>query len=1254
MKSYPKTVILAFLAFFTSNAFALASYTDSSSAVALANKIQGNGIKITNPKITKGANQQRGIFTKGISGANLEIDEGIILTTGSVKGTFKPNSGPGISVSNGVTYSDSDLKAIDSLSVYDPIIFEFDVTLDKNTRLLLINYQFASEEYPEYVGSRYNDAFGFFISGGDLKKTYNIARVVDNNTYVTVDNLTNFSPVTINNVNIGTRGANGSASTPANYTNAAFFIDNNQANTTIKGKKGVSPVIIEYDGLTKTLNATLDNLTPGQTYHFKMALADTGDASLDSAVFVNQIQGLREPSLCYDYAYKQDGQYLTEAYSELKGPHISTTSSSTSINKPIELGIYFKNTEVSELKISNVSLSFLDLNTTQATYRKEQPTKDPKESIYVTNPGQILKKGISDTLLNVSPDGSFVKDIPIASFDSLEHFYAYILLDPKTSKLDLPIKANLNYTLTIPLSATDKLTLDRFTTIDGDIPICAADLTSYTPDYGIFNIVESNPNIYDVSQTTKRFYNLNTQVTNRPASLQAIAMHEETDPNLDPHRPKNVSTIIAVDMIDLESFHDTAASCNEASSSIANRVWLVFNNSAQTAFSVAADYFQYARKNAAYRITYNLTNDDKNSLIRTQLQPDGKTYKIINYPEMIQKIPSDKCYQNSSKKILTECNNAESGFSKAQLDACMECVYGYNTSFVCSRDNFAIRPEAFLLNIHDQNQTNDASKLSLASNHSGVLAPVTTDLALTADYNYNLHITAVNHANNNVSVGYRTSDLNATYSWTPLASQIVLGCNDITDKNITTTTNPNFYDGLVDTNTSIEQVGRYTLSVLDKKWTSVDWDPTYLNHHKSIYFLKSTDCISGSSVVAKSSDYSSGNGCNISSTHTNADTNLKYTNLNVLLHPFQFDRESVKFFYGIDNNEYNATAANFVYNNNIFGNEENMSVHYDGNIVAKGYNGAQLSNFVEECYSKDLNVSLGVLDLGLSDTDGNPVFYKYRFHNKDINGATIVSEDINNTNVPSGTDISLSIPSTYFKKDQNGALNARLNMNFHKDVNQTVNPKIVTYPSSFIAITCITPNVCKSSAQLKSDLFSSSNNIKEGVVASEITYPAITHYYGRSFIAKQKFAGQTGTARLNYEFYANTDADPSYRSVTNKSLDDDLNWYINVDHNITNHGGVAVVQQKTGSRVGASPITIVQPRSTSLAYDGSRDFPYATTMTHKPQSWLIYNKHSGTAVFNEFDVEFIEGQNGSWAGKHETNSTTRTKAAPFTNRRTMW
>ena len=64
-------------------------------------------------------------------------------------------------------------------------MFEFDIIPSGDS--LKFNFVFGSEEYNEWVGSQYNDVFGFFISGpgitGDpgIGNDHNIALIPNTN-----------------------------------------------------------------------------------------------------------------------------------------------------------------------------------------------------------------------------------------------------------------------------------------------------------------------------------------------------------------------------------------------------------------------------------------------------------------------------------------------------------------------------------------------------------------------------------------------------------------------------------------------------------------------------------------------------------------------------------------------------------------------------------------------------------------------------------------------------------------------------------------------------------------------------------------------------------------------------------------------------------------------------------------------------------------------------------------------------------------
>ncbi|MFC2109232.1 choice-of-anchor L domain-containing protein [Bacteroidota bacterium] len=240
------------------------NYTTGDDAVTLASKISGPGITITSPVITLGNGTQVGTFTGAIQALNLQIDDGVILTTGTVTESFTTNNSTNSSTNHGTTTTDSDLAQIASGSMNDPVIFEFDATLAPLATVLTIDYQFGSEEYNEWVCSAYNDVFAYFVSGNGISGSQNIALVPGST-----------ETVAINHINDGSK-----TGTDCITTNGSYFIDNS-----------TNSISMEYDGFTTRMRASAKGLTPGETYHVKFALCDIADGTFDSAILIKLISG---------------------------------------------------------------------------------------------------------------------------------------------------------------------------------------------------------------------------------------------------------------------------------------------------------------------------------------------------------------------------------------------------------------------------------------------------------------------------------------------------------------------------------------------------------------------------------------------------------------------------------------------------------------------------------------------------------------------------------------------------------------------------------------------------------------------------------------------------------------------------------------------------------------------------------------------------------------------------------------------------
>lgn len=248
MKKSVLTIVALFVLGLASNARALV-VTSSSDADALASAILGSGISLVGTASYTGGFASSGFFGDGLA-SGLGINSGILLTSGLAENAEGPNTNDAITGTFGA--GDADLNALGGGSTNDASVLEFDFTTTGGD--LFFNYVFASEEYNEWTNSSFNDVFAFFLDG------VNIALVPGTAT-----------PVRINTVNGGNPYGT-SASHPE------FFNNNDPSD-------GGPFHDVQYDGFTDVFVAKALGLTAG-THHIKLAIADVGDSSLDSGVFI--------------------------------------------------------------------------------------------------------------------------------------------------------------------------------------------------------------------------------------------------------------------------------------------------------------------------------------------------------------------------------------------------------------------------------------------------------------------------------------------------------------------------------------------------------------------------------------------------------------------------------------------------------------------------------------------------------------------------------------------------------------------------------------------------------------------------------------------------------------------------------------------------------------------------------------------------------------------------------------------------------
>lgn len=221
------------------------NYDTGASALDMALEIFGPGTLVDDARYT-GWSQSSAIFTGGdaIAPGATPADTGVILSTGRVTNYTQSNGDPNRSGSTSTNTpgvnNDAQLNAAAGTSTFDAAILEVDFIPTGN--VMSLQFQFASEEYPEFAGSAFNDIFGIWMNGVLVTSPI-------------------FNVTQVNALNAG--------------QNPTLFRDNtgDDFNT-------------EMDGLTVTLSVTMP-VNVGVMNTLRIAIADVADSSYDSNILIS-------------------------------------------------------------------------------------------------------------------------------------------------------------------------------------------------------------------------------------------------------------------------------------------------------------------------------------------------------------------------------------------------------------------------------------------------------------------------------------------------------------------------------------------------------------------------------------------------------------------------------------------------------------------------------------------------------------------------------------------------------------------------------------------------------------------------------------------------------------------------------------------------------------------------------------------------------------------------------------------------------
>lgn len=211
----------------------------------------GTGVSVSNV-LYRGEPNALGVFSDSMRLTGFR--KGIIISSGRVELFQGKNSRPNSGANFGHNFF-FDEDFITSAEMCDGAVLEFDFIPEYDS--IAFRFVFGSDEYPEFVGKNFNDAFALLVKPkfGKYTKPKNIGT------------LPNGTTVMINNVN--------------HKKNSEFYVANDYFEAPLYNE-------LEYDGLTKPIVAAC-RVIPNQPYHLKIIIADLEDCEYDSGVLLEAL-----------------------------------------------------------------------------------------------------------------------------------------------------------------------------------------------------------------------------------------------------------------------------------------------------------------------------------------------------------------------------------------------------------------------------------------------------------------------------------------------------------------------------------------------------------------------------------------------------------------------------------------------------------------------------------------------------------------------------------------------------------------------------------------------------------------------------------------------------------------------------------------------------------------------------------------------------------------------------------------------------
>lgn len=758
----------------------------------------------------------------------------------------------------------------------------------------------------------------------------------------------------------------------------------------------------------------------------------------------------------------------------------------------------------------------------------------------------------------------------------------------------------------------------------GFIPVCPRNAV-YDPIWRQFNIERAGA-------SGANRYTLETQITGRPYNISIVSYAGDENQTALSTKTRYTGKL-ELELIDASGFdNDSQAGYDtvcEEPQGIGNGNFVTFNNADHSDVTMSSAAFpgyqeDVALKSAAFRL-WVLTKKDANGtrVIMDNTcnnKTDGNCFNTLYTNQIV----------NDPDQVLHPCDSQCPG----SADSCYQCLKRYYGFPICSRDNFAIRPDSYYIKLGDDGDANNtaAAVVPIEENKAG-----SNSATLAAGYGYALDIKATVKGADTASKGYYADSFEAQpYTFGNIPNKFQKGTtlsviefdnsasnNDCIDKN-SSSINLRFINSQLDKKTYMKNVnaGPYKLWLADTNWTAVDQagplKPTLGTGANAV-----DDCISGSNNAPNTKA-----GC---STYSVVGSK---TELSMNFEPYKFGLDEINVTNQPDNNRSYTYFNDF--SNGYYADPTTapiaMNAGYNGYLAALGKDNTLLTNFTVGCAAQNKNVLLN------ADIDTNPVNISntpvqlYLQHTSILN---TVSDSYEGTTI----DANLTLPPAAFPKDINtsGKALILLHTTFKKPQNNPINPLIASY---------------KGLKAFSPDASSNANKVSTYMPDGNQTYDRnITYFFAKITPLQDLYNNVVESWKLTPIFvdvYCSlTDCNntyPDFPTSPSKGKDEGSNWF-----------SATMFNQNTDGTTDLTPTTIfgenanpaVNPNddvqfddangsqndiNVSLAGPGR---PTTIDIRIEPVPWLIYEP-SDPNGFPHYRVKFIG--NSQWSGVGNTGN----------------